>query len=536
MNSRNEAAVNAVIYARYSSHSQTEQSIEGQLHDAYEYAQREGYQVVGEYIDRAQSGTKDTRHDFQRMIADAPKKQFQAVIVWKLDRFARNRYDSAIYKAKLKKYGVRVVSVMERIQDNPEGIILEGMLESMAEYYSANLAVNIRRGQRESIAKGRFCGGAVPFGYKAVDGKLIEDEKTAPVIREVFARYAAGDSMKDIIDDLKRRGVRSSSGGELTYTTFSRALANRCYIGEYSYNGEVVPGLAAALIDGKTFDDVQTKIAARKRAPAAAKAKVEYLLQGKCFCGHCGGSMTGESGRGRHGATYNYYTCRNRKRAHTCQKKNERKDFVEWYVVEQTVQYVLAPDRLDRVAKAVVREYEKEFGDGPIKEKERLINKIEKELDNLVDAVAEAPKAARARIYARMEELENQKADIEVDLAKLKIAQTIRFTESEVKAWLKQFCNGDLLDEEFRRRIIDVFINSVYLYDKRVIIFFNIKGGKQVSYIEPGALDGAANENGSGVSDLIANAPPNASESEPRFIFVNGMFGIVLDRHEEQGG
>ena len=213
---KQQSTVNAVIYARYSSHSQTEQSIEGQLHDAYEFAQREGYLIVGEYIDRAQSGTKDNRRDFQRMIADAAKKQFQAVIVWKLDRFARNRYDSAIYKAKLKKYGIRVVSVMERIQDNPEGIILEGMLESMAEYYSANLSVNIQRGQRESIAKGRYCGGPIPYGYKHVDGKLIADERTAPIIQEVFSRYAAGESMKAIIDSLTERGVKSSSGAALT--------------------------------------------------------------------------------------------------------------------------------------------------------------------------------------------------------------------------------------------------------------------------------------------------------------------------------
>ncbi len=503
------AATNAVIYARYSSHSQTEQSIEGQLHDAYEFAQREGYTIIAEYIDRAQSGTKDTRRDFQRMIADAPKKQFQAVIVWKLDRFARNRYDSAIYKAKLKKYGIRVVSVMERIQDNPEGIILEGMLESMAEYYSANLAVNIRRGQRESIAKGRYCGGSIPFGYKSVDGKLIEDEKTAPIIREVFSRYASGDSMKDIIDDLSKRGVKSSSGGALTYTTFSRALVNRCYIGEYAYKGEVVPGLAVPLIDGETFDKVQSKVNARRRAPAAGKAKIEYLLQGKAFCGHCGGHMVGESGKGRNGEVYSYYSCRNRKKFHTCKKKNEKKDFIEWYVVEQTVEYILTPDRMDRVAAAVVKEYEKEFGDGPIKAKERQIKKIEKELDNLVDSLTEAPKAARPRIYARMEELEAQKADIEVDVAKLKIARGIRFTEAEVKAWLKQFCKGDAIDEEFRRRIIDVFINSVYLYDNRVIIFYNIKGGKQVSYIDVAESDIDTANNDGDVSDFIANAPPN---------------------------
>lgn len=146
--------LNAVIYARYSSHSQTEQSIEGQLHDCYAYAEKNRYRVIGEYIDRALTGTKDDRPDFQRMIKDAEKHQFQIVLVWKLDRFARNRYDSAMYKRILKKHGVRVVSVMENITESPEGIILEGMLEALAEYYSANLSENIRRGQQESIKKG----------------------------------------------------------------------------------------------------------------------------------------------------------------------------------------------------------------------------------------------------------------------------------------------------------------------------------------------------------------------------------------------
>ena len=183
----------AVIYARYSSHNQTEQSIEGQLHDNYEFANREGYQVVGEYIDRAMTGRSDQRDDFQRMIHDASKKQFQYIIVWKLDRFARNRYDSAIYKSKLKKYGVRVVSAKENISDNPEGIILEGMLESMAEYYSANLSVNVKRGQRETLAKGRFCGGRVPFGYKIEDGKLVADERRSS---SMCSRRMRGESLR----------------------------------------------------------------------------------------------------------------------------------------------------------------------------------------------------------------------------------------------------------------------------------------------------------------------------------------------------
>ena len=162
----------AVIYARYSSHSQTEQSIEGQLRDAYAWAKDHDITVVGEYIARALSAKSDDRPDFRRMIEDSARRQFALVIVWKLDRFARNRYDSAIYKAKLKRNGVRVVSVKENITDAPEGIILEGLLASMAEYYSATLSQHIKRGQRESTAQGLNCGGRTPTGFKNVNQHL----------------------------------------------------------------------------------------------------------------------------------------------------------------------------------------------------------------------------------------------------------------------------------------------------------------------------------------------------------------------------
>ena len=515
--------MNAVIYARYSSHNQTEQSIEGQLRDCYEYAKRYDINIVGEYIDRAISGKTDDRPDFQRMIADAPKKQFERIIVWKLDRFARNRYDSALYKHKLKQYGVRVISAMENVGEGDESILLEALLEASAEYYSLDLKKKIKRGQRESIAKGRYCGGPIPYGYKVSDGKLVIDEKTAWVIRYVFEQYASGTPMKEIIDELKRRGVRGSRGGELTYTTFTRALTNTTYIGKYVYNGEAVEGLAEPLIDEETFARVQIIVKANAHAPAAGKAIVEYLLQGKAFCGHCGSHMVGESGRGRNKETYNYYSCAARKKHHTCSKKNEKKDFIEWYVVEQTLLYVLTPSRIKQIAKIVVEEYDKEFSGSKIEESEKLIRQYERELNKLVDALIDAPKVAHARIYEKMELLEAQKVALETDLVKLRIASEIRFTEAEVQAWLKRFCTGDLFDAEFRRNIIDTFINCVYLYDDRIIIFYNIKGGKQVSYIDLASTLAPSTE--ANVSDLNANAPPPLDSNfdtklESSFLFV----------------
>ena len=499
--------MNAVIYARYSSHSQTEQSIEGQLRDCHEYARRYDINVVGEYIDRATSGMTDERPDFQRMIADAAKKQFERVIVWKLDRFARNRYDSALYKHRLKQYGIRVISAMENVGEGDESILLEALLEASAEYYSLDLKKKIKRGQRENIAKGKYCGGPIPYGYKLIDGKLRVDDKTAPTVRFLFEQYASGVPMKEIIDELTRRGVRGSRGGALTYNTFSRVLTNTTYIGQYKYKGDVVPDLAEPMIDADLFERTQAVVKANAHAPAANKAEVDYLLQGKAFCGKCGSHMVGESGRGKNGDTYYYYACANRKKRHTCKKKNEKKDFIEWYVVEQTVQYVLTPQHIENVAKAIVAQYDNEFSGSKIDECEKQIRQLDRELNKLVDALIDAPKAAHKRIYEKMESLEAQKAAAESDLIKLRIASDIRLTESEVRAWLKKFCTGDLFDPEFRRNIIDAFINCIYLYDDRVIIFYNIKGGKQVSYID---LENTLNEDSPGAdfSDMIANAPP----------------------------
>lgn len=499
--------MNAVIYARYSSHSQTEQSIEGQLRDCHEYARRYDINVVGEYIDRATSGMTDERPDFQRMIADAAKKQFERVIVWKLDRFARNRYDSALYKHRLKQYGIRVISAMENVGEGDESILLEALLEASAEYYSLDLKKKIKRGQRENIAKGKYCSGPIPYGYKLIDGKLRVDDKTAPTVRFLFEQYASGVPMKEIIDELTRRGVRGSRGGALTYNTFSRVLTNTTYIGQYKYKGDVVPDLAEPMIDADLFERTQAVVKANAHAPAANKAEVNYLLQGKAFCGKCGSHMVGESGRGKNGDTYYYYACANRKKRHTCKKKNEKKDFIEWYVVEQTVQYVLTPQHIENVAKAIVAQYDNEFSGSKIDECEKQIRQLDRELNKLVDALIEAPKAAHKRIYEKMESLEAQKAAAESDLIKLRIASDIRLTESEVRAWLREFCTGDLFDPEFRRNIIDAFINCIYLYDDRVIIFYNIKGGKQVSYID---LENTLNEDSPGAdfSDMIAIAPP----------------------------
>lgn len=481
----NAAAANAVIYARFSSHSQNEQSIEGQLRICYDYAAREGYTVVGEYIDRALTGRSDDRPDFQRMIADAKKKAFRYVIVYKLDRFARNRYDSAIYKHKLKQCGVKVLSAMENIGDNPESIILEAVLEASAEYYSVDLSQKIKRGRQDSAAKGKFIGGGIPTGYKSVDGQLTIDEEKAPIIKYAFEQYAAGIPKKKIVDELNARGLRNRNGKPYGLTAFQRALKCEKYIGILQQSGVRIEDGCPALIDKETFYKVQDRIAENQQLGKGNKATVDYLLRGKIFCGYCGSAMLGVSGKGKGGEQHYYYSCGERRRTHTCKKAHEKKDFIEWYIVEQTVEYVLAPTRLEEIARRVVAQYDSEFNNSKVKGLERYVTKLERDIDKAIDAMVEADsKAIRTRLSEKIDKLEAQKADAEIDLAKLRIANGIRYTAEDICVWMRQFCRGDLMDEEFRRRIIDVFVNSVYLYDDKVIIFYNIKGSKQVSYIE----------------------------------------------------
>lgn len=517
---------NAVIYARYSSHSQTEQSIEGQLHDAYAYAERCGYKVIGEYIDRALTGTKDDRPDFQRLMRDAEKRQFRIVIVWKLDRFARNRYDSAIYKRHLKRFGIRVVSVMENITDSPEGIILEGLLESMAEYYSANLSENIRRGQQESLKKGWYTGGSIPMGYQLQDHKLVPDPKTAPLIRELYERYASGESLAAIADDFNRRGYRTTRGRIFQTGTFDRVLPNSAYIGEYKYRNQIVPGLATPLIDRDLFDRVLARRESRRRAPAARRSPVVFLLQGKLFCGVCGSPECGDAGTSKSGERHYYYSCTGRKHHKTdCKKKAEKKDFLEWYVCEQTVEYVLNPARMDQIAESVTDLYNLEINDDRLHDLEHTIRRLNDELNSLVDKLIYAPKEAAPRIGERMKQLELQRIEAETDLSKLRIQQRIRITKKEVSAWLQTFAKGDLFDMEFRNKLIETFINSIYIWDDKIVIFYNIKGGKQTIGIDPIEIEKVGQS-----STLTDESGAMHSKVEHAFVFIRGMLGLVLYR------
>lgn len=234
--------MNAVIYARYSSDNQREESIEGQLRECLSYAEKNNLKIVNHYIDRAFSARTDDRPAFRQMIQESEKKEFSIILVWKLDRFSRDRYDSAYYKHQLKKNGVRVLSATENISEGPEGIILESMLEGMAEYYSAELAVKVRRGQQENALKCRSNGGVLPLGYCVSKDHTFEivPEKAA-IVREIFTRYDNGEALQTIANSLNKQGLCTQKGKEFRVSSLGKILRNRKYTGEYRYDTTVIP-------------------------------------------------------------------------------------------------------------------------------------------------------------------------------------------------------------------------------------------------------------------------------------------------------
>lgn len=518
---------NAVIYARYSSVGQNDQSIDGQLAKCHEYAQQHGFHVVAEYCDRALSGRyAETRPEFQRMIADSAKHAFEYVLVWKLDRFSRDRYDSAIYKKKLRANGVRVLSVTEGIDEGSESVLLEAILEAMAEEYSRQLAQNVRRGMRQNAEKALSLGGLAPLGYDVVDKRYVVNEAEAKIVRFVHEQYAAGATQKSIVDACRERGYRAKRGNEITLGAVNRILKNDRYVGTYRYQDDIVlEDALPAIVSKEMKEAVKKRLAANAKAPGHAKAKTEYLLHGKLFCGECGAPMIGECGKSHTGTVHYYYTCAAKKKAHSCKKKNERKDVLEKCVVEYIHTHVLTDAWIDAAAGRVVEEYAKSYDASGIKPLEKQIREADKELDALVQALIKTSAApALAKINEQIELVDLKKRTLEEDLASLRIASKVSLKKSDVIAWLNQFRQGDLCDIAYQKRVIELFVNSIYVYDDKIKLFFNVKhDSAQITYQQISALSEQIS------SDLESSGVPSKGLSE-LLLFVNGVIGVLVSR------
>lgn len=342
----------AVAYARYSTAMQRGESIDAQLRAIHSYADKNDIEIIRVYIDRAETATDDDRPDFRRMIAELPEIKPDFVLTHKFDRFARSRYDSAIHKRAIQQAGARYIAVDQPIDDTPEGVILESVLEGMAEYYSKNLAREVMKGMKENAYKAQFNGGWVPLGYDIDENKhYVINEAEAEAIRLIFAMKLAGGSYGQIADELNNRGHKTKRNRAFGKNSIHEILRNEKYCGVYVFNetpkriagkrnnrvkkpdDEIirVEGAVPAIISRSNWEQVQIMMDNKKRTRSATNTI--YMLAGILRCGECGSAMIGQSSfKNRNGERqYSYYyVCNKAKRTGECScKKQYRKDKLE---------------------------------------------------------------------------------------------------------------------------------------------------------------------------------------------------------------
>lgn len=473
--------MNAVIYARYSAGpKQTDQSIDGQIRVCADFCNRRGINIIGTYCDRHISGRTDDRPEFQKLIADAGKKKFDAVVVYKTDRFARSKYDSAIYKRELKRNGIQIFYAAESIPDGPEGIILESLMEGLAEYYSAELAQKIKRGLHESALKCKATGAGNLLGYYTDDDKHYQiNPETAPIVQTVFDMYNNGEPTVGICNFLNTRGFRTSRGNLFNDSSINRLIKNRKYIGEYRYAGVVIPGGMPAIISPDVFYLAQAEMARRRTRRKPKAPTGEYLLAGRLFCGHCKAPMQGVSGTGKSGNLWYYYYCANsRGKSRTCNKKQVSRDRLEKAIVDATVQYILHTDVLKDLAQKVYAAQEQQNDNSAelaLYEKKLAENK--KAIANILRMIESG--TITKTLPERLQELENEQSAIQGEIAFLK-NKRLNCSADQILFMLMKHLDpypGES-EQDYRRRIISDFVSEVYLYDNHLLIYYNITDKK----------------------------------------------------------
>ncbi len=449
----------AVIYARYSCDQQSEQSIEGQLRVCEDYAKSHDILILDTYIDRAMTGTNDNRADFQRMIKDSSRKEWNYVLVYKLDRFSRDKYATAIHKKTLRDNGVKVISAMENIPDTPEGIILESLLEGMNQYYSAELSQKVKRGMRETRLKGLYQGGGVPYGYKIDGRKVVIDEERAENVRFMYAQFAGGVYVKEIIRQLTLNG-KQYKGKPFAMNTVYNILKNQKYLGVYKHGEEIVDNMYPQIVERETFEKVQTIINANKHGKRSTE--VVYMLRHKLKCGYCGQSIIAEMGTARNGERKYYYKCRGRKaRVNECKKSVVQKDILEKLIIDTTIEELSKSEILQSAVNGLLALQESKLKTNTaLNNLLREQKQIETALQNLVTAIENGIMSSITN--KRLHELEQAQQEIERKILIEKSKTTIRYTEKELREYFEQSLRLE------PQMLINYFIKEVVLYDDKI--------------------------------------------------------------------
>lgn len=487
--------MNAAIYARYSSDNQRDESIDAQIRAIEEYAKRNDITIVKIYADKAKSATSDKRPEFQQMIQDSALGIFNAVIVHKLDRFSRDKYDSVSYKRRLKKNGIRLISVTEQFDDSPESIILESLLEGMAEYYSKNLAREVMKGMKETAYQCKHTGGLAPLGYDVgPDKKYIINEEEAAIVRVIFDMYISGHGYGSIISYLNSNGQKTKLGNSFGKNSLHDIIANEKYSGTYIFNRSAskdafgfrnshadknesqiikIPGGMPAIISEETFGKAQAKMKQNKHQAGSYKAKENYLLSGLIYCGECGHSMHGNSRLcGRNKTRYVSYRCGNKDRTQTCNNKEISKEYMEAFVLSELQDKLLndkaIPHLVQKLNHHLVARDESQVAE--LAHLKAALIDTDKQIGNIVSAISQG--FVQDSFKEKMSQLEEEKAKLEVRIHELSLKSKDKvLTEEEIRklfSVFKSFVAEKNIPE--CKKFIASYVDRVVVYKDKVAV------------------------------------------------------------------
>lgn len=487
-----------VLYGRYSSHNQKDISVEQQFEKGYELAAEYGIRIIDTYADRAVSGRTDKRRDFQRMMTDAAKGKFRYVIAWKSNRMGRNMLEALINEARLQDLGVRVLYVEEDFDDTAAGRFAARSMMNVNQFYSENMAEDIKRGLYDNAANCMVANGHLPYGYKADETlHYAIDEPKAAVIREIFTRVSCGEAFVDIMASLNARGIKTSYGRPWGRSSFQRILSNERYRGIYIYGDVRKEGGIPRIVSDELYFKVQEVITTKKNPQGRHRVNGDYLLTGKLFCGHCKSPMTGISGTSRSGNLHYYYVCQKRRTEKTCEKKNLRRDDIELQVAKAIKRRTLDDDTINWIADSVVEYSQHQESASGIGLLEDQLKDTQRSIKNLMAAIEQGIITPTTK--ARLMELEKEQSDIDRKITMAK-ADVIPVNRDQLVGWLKKLQAGDVHDKKYQAELFDTFLIAVYVYDNPdgqdyMKVVFNYAGSKNTVEIplDPSVIDNVEN-------------------------------------------
>ena len=505
------AGGNAIIYARYSSHNQRDVSIEQQIEACRKHAAELGLTITDTYEDRAISGRTDNRPAFQRMMRDAEDGKFQYVLAWKSNRMGRNMMQAMVNESRLMDCGVKVFYAEEDFDDSAAGRFALRSMMNVNQFYSDNLAEDVRRGLMDNASK-CMANGRQPLGYKRGEGgKVVVDEPAAAIVREIYTRIASGEMFMDIARDLNRRGIKTQSGSEWNKSSFKVLCRNERYRGIYIYGDTRIEGGIPPIVDDVLWYKVQEVLKVKKsKNRHHCPSDEDYLLTGKLRCGKCGGYMIGMSGRSKTGDVHHYYACQNRRVGHTCDKKNIRRDVVEPAVAQAIKQYCLTDDAIEWITDQTIAYWEDE-------DRKLQIDSIENDLSAVQSSISNVMKAIEMGVITettrdRLIELERQQTDLKSKLALAK-EEIVHVDRKDLISCLLAFRHGNVHDRAYQEKLFNAFLIAVYVYDDdHLKLVFNSFGKDDTVNI---ALDLGENDDNSGLSD-VSKSSPILSNGQPK--------------------